>query len=72
METTTTTGLTMSADPAVAPLPKKREMEFFEERPKVDLEIDQDGKVLSLKHDYKQKPNDADTRAILKFPQGLE
>ena len=47
-------------------------MEFFEERPKVDLEIDQDGKVLSLKRTYKPKPSDAAARAVVQFPQVLE
>jgi hypothetical protein len=47
-------------------------MEFFEERPKVDLEIDKDGKVLSVKRTYKSKQNDAATRAVVRFPQVLE
>jgi hypothetical protein len=47
-------------------------MEFFEERPKVDLEIDKDGKVLSLKYTYRPKQNNASARAVVKFPQVLE
>ena len=47
-------------------------MEFFEERPKVDLEIDKDGKVLSLKRTYKSKQTDAGARAVVKFPEVVE
>jgi hypothetical protein len=47
-------------------------MELFEERPKVDLELDKDGKVLSLKRSYKSRPNDTATRAVVRFPQVLE
>jgi hypothetical protein len=47
-------------------------MEFFEERPKVDLEIDKDGKVVSLRRTYKSKPSDSATRAVVRFPQVLE
>jgi hypothetical protein len=66
------TGLTLTTDPATARSTKEKRMEFFEERPKVDLEIDNDGKVLSLKRTYKSKPSDAATRAVVKFPQVLE
>jgi hypothetical protein len=59
----------------VLPLPhhqKEKQMEFFEERPKVNLEIDKDGKVLSLKRTYKSKPIDTATRPVTKLPQGVE
>ena len=65
-------GLTIRIDLATARLTKEKQMEFFEERPKVDLEIDNDGKVLSLKRTYKPKPNDPSTRAVVTFPQVLE
>jgi hypothetical protein len=66
------TGLTLTTPPATAGLTKEKQMEFFEERPKVDLEIDKDGKVLSLKRTYKSKQSDAATRAVVKFPQVIE
>jgi hypothetical protein len=47
-------------------------MELFEERPKVNLEIDKDGKVLSLKRTYKSKPIDTGTRTVTKLPQVVE
>lgn len=47
-------------------------MDFFEERPKVNLEIDNDGKVLSLKRTYKSKPVDPATRTVTKLPQVVE
>ena len=47
-------------------------MEFFEERPKVNLEIDKDGKVLSLKRTYKSNSIDTATRTVTKLPQGVE
>jgi hypothetical protein len=72
MEPTITTRLRMRTEPATAPLTKEKEMEFFEERPKFDLEIDKDGKVLSLKHTYKPKPSDDDARSVVQFPQALE
>jgi hypothetical protein len=47
-------------------------MEFFEERPKVNLEIDKDGKVLSLKRTYRPKSIDTATRTVSKVPQVVE
>jgi hypothetical protein len=47
-------------------------MEFSEERPRVNLEIDEDGKVLSLKRTYKSKPIDTATRTVTKLPQVVE
>jgi len=47
-------------------------MKYFEERPKVNLEIDQDGKVISLQRNYKSKPVDNATRTVTKLPQGAE
>jgi len=47
-------------------------MEFFEERPKVNLEIDKDGKVLSLKRTYRPKSIDTVTRTNNKVSQAVE
>jgi hypothetical protein len=47
-------------------------MEFLEERPKVDLEIDKDGKVLSLKRTYQLKPADSAARAVVRLAQVVE
>jgi hypothetical protein len=47
-------------------------MKYFEERPKVNLEIDQDGKVISLKRSHKSKPVDNATRTVTKLPKGIE
>jgi hypothetical protein len=72
MGTTIRIGLTLTTLPATALSTKEKQMEFFEERPKVDLEIDKDGKVLSLKRTYKSKQADAATRAVVRFPQVIE
>jgi hypothetical protein len=47
-------------------------MKYFEERPKVNLEIDQDGRVISLKRNHKSQPIDNATRTVTKLPQGIE
>jgi hypothetical protein len=66
------TGLTIKTGPANAYHREEKQMEFFEERPKVNLEIDKDGKVLSLKRTYKSKPIDPATRTVTKLPLVVE
>jgi hypothetical protein len=59
-------------NPAIAHHRREKQMEFSEERPRVNLEIDEDGKVLSLKRTYKSKPIDTATRTVTKLPQVVE